>query len=284
MRIGNNPLRFEPAPYQMKDIVFLVVTHIPDTTNEYHKDRMEVVKTCLQTMRDNSKRDHTFIVWDNESKEEFAGWLRYVFEPDVLVLSKNVGKNNARAAAINMLPLGSIVCYSDDDVYFYDNWLNPQIELLNHFPGVSVVSGYPVRTQFRWGTENTIKWARANAKVKQGRLISEEYERDFCTSVGRDWQYHLDVTAKDIDHLIKYNGKEAYATAHHCQFIGYVATIRNHLWGDGMAMGDEKVTDIELDRAGLRLCTTKRYVRHIGNVLDDSFKELLNVGSVQEQV
>jgi hypothetical protein len=285
MRIGNNPLRFKPAPYEFKPVVCLVVVHLPDDDDTgYHAHRMDVVKTCLTTMRNGAKRDHTFFVWDNGSSIWFREWLEFEFKPDMLMLSPNIGKNPARASAIQMLPLGTIVAYSDDDIFYYDNWLTPQIDLLNHFPNVACVSGYPVRTQFRWGVENTLKWARENAKVKQGRFIPTEWEKDFCVSIERDWQYHLDYTEKDIDFKIIYEGKEAYATAHHCQFIGYAVNILPALHHDNLAMSDEKRFDTEMDRHGLRLCTTQRYARHIGNVLDDSFKELLNAASLQEQV
>lgn len=285
MRIGSNPLRYKPAPYTFKNIVLLVVTHLPcEEQAGYHTQRMEVVKTCLTTMRERCNRDVTMMVWDNDSKSEFRDWLQHIFEPDILIMSQNIGKNPARAFAVNMMPLSSIVAYSDDDMYYYDNWLNPQIEILNHFPNVSVVSGYPVRTQFRWGNEHTMKWARENGTVTQGRFMPEQWERDFCASIGRDYEnYHIGYTLKDVDYKVKYEGKEAYLTSHHCQFIGYAATLRNHLYTDNMAMSDERTTDIELDKAGLRLCTTQRLCRHIGNVLDDSFKEQ-DAERLQEQV
>ena len=276
MRTQHNPLRAQPAPYIIKDTVLLVVTHLPcEEEPGYHKDRMDVVKTCLTTMRERAGRKHTFFVWDNGSNETFRDWLRHIFEPDILVESKNIGKNQARAAAISTLPLGSIVAYSDDDIYFEENWLQPQIELLLHFPNVSAVSGMPIRTMMRWGNENTLKWAKENAKLEQGRFIPKEWEFDYADSIGRDHDTQIEYTLKDIDYRITYEGRKAYAHAHHAQFIGYTVKIlpamRESLDG---AMPDEKPTDIMLDRAGLRLCTTERYCRHIGNVLDDSFNAI----------
>src|SRR5574342_567579 len=153
MRVGNNPLRAEKAPYQFKDIIFLVVTHLPDM-EDYHSNRFEVIKTCLQTMRERSQKEHTFMVWDNGSNRNFKIWLEEEFSPDVLILSRNIGKNQARANAIRMMPLSSIVCYSDDDIYYYDNWLKPQIKLLHHF-NAQLVTGYPLRVMFRWGIDHT---------------------------------------------------------------------------------------------------------------------------------
>lgn len=274
MRIGHNPLRFKEAPYHHKDIVFVVVTHVPcEEQPGYHAERQEIVKLCLQSMRENAHRDHTFMVWDNDSKSEFRDWLQHIFEPDILVMSKNIGKNNARAAAIQSVPLGSIVCYSDDDILYYDNWLSPQLEILNHFPNVAAVSGYPLRVMFRWGCENTIRWASENKLLKQGRFIPNEWEKDYCSSIQKDYQKHIEDTLKEIDYKITYEGKEAYATAHHCQFVGYAVKLIQAMQFDNAAMGDEKPLDIMLDKIGLRLCTTQRLARHMGNILDDNLKQ-----------
>ena len=275
MRTQHNPLREQAAPYEIKETVLLVVTHLPcEQEPGYHKDRMEVVQTCLTTMRERAGREHTFFVWDNGSNETFRDWLRHIFEPDILVESHNIGKNQARAAAIGALPLDTIVAYSDDDIYFEENWLAPQLDLLVTFPHVAAVSGMPIRTMMRWGNENTLKWAREHAKVKQGRFIPQEWEFDYADSIGRSHEDQIQITLKDTDYKIQYEGREAYAAAHHAQFIGYVVKVlpamRASLYG---AMPDEKPTDIMMDRTGLRLCTVKRLCRHIGNVLDESFKQ-----------
>lgn len=73
---------------------------------------------------------------------------------------------------------------------------------------------------------------------------------------------------------MRYNGMEAYCTAHHCQFIGYAKTLQRAARYDGEAMGDEKIIDNTLDSLGLRLATTERLTRHIGNVIDESIRSL----------
>ncbi len=171
-----------------------------------------------------------------------------------------------------MLPPGTIVCYSDDDILYHPNWLNPQIELLNHFPNVATVSGYPIRSMFRMGNANTIAWAEKSATVKRGQFIPREWEDDFARSVGRDPQQHVQMTVKDFDTKIVYNGKEAYAQAHHAQFIGYQVKIAQAMYFDGRALHDEHPFDIEMDKLGLRLCTTERLCRHMGNVLDEKLR------------
>lgn len=269
-----NPLRFQPAPYAMKDIILLVVTHLPDNDDTgYHARRFEVVKTCLTSMRERAGREHTFMVWDNQSGDIFRNWLYNEFQPDVTIFSKNIGKNQAREKAIRMMPLSSIVCYSDDDFYYYDNWLSPQIKLLNHF-GAQLVTGYPCRMMFRWGCENTINWSNKHGKLEKGLFIPEQWERDYAISIGREPDFHMQEYSKeDMDYRVSYNGSQAYCHGHHAQFIGYVAKLLPGLTSDGLAMSDEKTFDIAQAKLGLRLATTERLCRHMGNVIHDELRQ-----------
>lgn len=279
MRVGQNPNKnlIVDGYYP---VVLAVVTHLPNSTTAYHSRRFEVIQNCLKTMRAGAGVDHTFIVWDNGSIPQLQNWIENEFKPDIFVKSANIGKINARTSMAGMVHPESIFCYSDDDMLFYDNWLKPQIDLLENFPNVSVVTGYPVRTAFRWGIENTKKWAMENARFELGRFIPQEWEDDFALSVGRTPEWHKNYTKDDVDYRITYNGKQAYATAHHCQFISRAGTIAKMKYYDNYAMGGEKPFDIAMDNIGLRLATTQRVARHIGNVIDEKIKmELETIGA-----
>jgi hypothetical protein len=240
----------------------------------YHEHRLDVIKTCLTTMQEGAKTKHTLAVWDNGSCADLRDWLQAEFKPDVLILSGNIGKTAARTSLARMFHPRTIIGYSDDDMYFFDNWLAPQIELLKHFPNVSSVTGYPVRTSFRWGCENTIAWAKANGKLEVGRYLPREWEDDFAVSIGRNPEWHEQYSEQDQDYIVTYNGKQAYCTSHHCQFIANVEKIEKVLQYDSHAMADEKPFDIALDSIGLRLATTQRLTRHIGNVLDEKIRQI----------
>lgn len=269
MRVGNNPLKGGYAEMLPK-VVGIVITHLPNFTG-YHKDRFKVVQTCLNSMRDNAQMNISMCVYDNGSCPEFREWLQDEYRPDFLIFSENYGKSSARAAAVRMFQPGTILCVSDDDMYYYPGWLRPQLQLLKAFPHVGAVSGYPVRTQHRWGNENTLKWAAADpeCQIDYGRFIPDEWEYDFAISIGRSPADHVVMTAKDTDIRLSYRGKQAYATAHHCQFIAYAEKIADLVEWEWEAVPDEKIFDRAIDAAGLlRLTTTDRLVRHIGNILD----------------
>jgi hypothetical protein len=280
MRIGQNPLRNKRA-IPLPQIVACAITHLPNFKS-YHETRLEVIQTCLRTMRDNSDLSLSTYIWDNGSCLEFRDWLQFEYKPDFLTLSPNIGKASARSSIVRAFPPETVVCVTDDDMYFYPGWLGPQLELLNGFPNVGVVSGYPVRTQFRWGVKSTLEWARNNANLKIGEFIPDEWDRDFCDSIGRDYTWHRNYTKDDKDALIEYKGLKAYATAHHCQFICKAGAIDYIVQWDGETMSDEKKFDNAIDSEGfLRLTTIQRLTQHIGNVLDEKFKiQELNYGII----
>lgn len=271
MRVGQNPLRNSPAE-SFKDVVLCMVTHLPNLEG-YHAERLEVVQTCLKSMVEHANMDHSLAIWDNGSCDLFREWAQDELRPDVFIQSFNAGKTAGRTSLVRMIPPKKIVCYSDDDIYFYPDWLAPQIDLLKNFPNVASVTGYPVRTAFRWGCNNTKAWAANNGELESGKLIPKQWEDDFAVSIGRDPQWHKDYTEKDIDFRVTYKGRQAYCTSHHCQFIAWSEVVSRVLSFDNRAMGDERIFDDVLDQLGLRLATTQRYTRHIGNVIHDELRQ-----------
>jgi hypothetical protein len=275
VREGRNPNYFVPIK-GYAPVVIGVVTHLPNQEG-YHKERFEVIQCSLETLRANAGADCEIFIWDNGSCASLKGWFINSFRPDYLMLSRNVGKSIGRASMANMLPDDTIVGYADDDMFYYPDWLSKQLEVLNTYPNVGTVSGWPVRTQFRFHNKSTIAWGKANAdKFERGRFISEQEDRDFCTAIGRDYEGHqVPYTQNDIDTKLTYKGVEVYATGHHCQFISRAGTIAPLLDYDEMAMSRERTFEEALDSAGLlRLTTFERNTRHIGNILDEELRQL----------
>ena len=269
MRVGHNPLRESkvtpPAPVQ-----FCIVTHLPNREG-YHSQRLDVIKLCLTSLRKHSGVGQINI-WDNGSCPVLLDWLQDEFRPDRLILSRNVGKIWAQNALIRMFPSDTLIGYSDDDVLFSPGFVEEQLTILQTYPNAACVSAAPIRTMQNWACASTLKWAQENAIVKVGRFIQESDERDYAISIGRDPDYHMQMTKDYKDHKITYNGVDALAISHHVQYMGYQKMLvkATETTYDGNAMGDMKPFDEALARAGLRLATPRRFVRHIGNVIDES--------------
>jgi glycosyltransferase involved in cell wall biosynthesis len=242
----------------------------------YHEDRLNVIKASLESMRANAGADCQIMVWDNGSCDKLLYWLKRSYQPDFLIQAPNMGKSIARASIVNMLPEKTVVGVADDDMFYYPDWLDMQLEILNTFPNVGTVSGWPVRTQFRFHNRFTLEWGqRFASSFERGRFISEQEEQDFCTSVERDYKWHKNYTKRDIDTKLSFRGVEAYATGHHCQWIGRAGKIAPLLHYSRKAMEDERIFEYAVDAAKLlRLTTVKRYTRHIGNKLDKELEAL----------
>ena len=101
------------------------VVHLPNFEG-YHKERFEVVKTSLLTMRENAGLNCQTLIWDNGSCHEFRDWLVNEYKPDFAVLGVNLGLSSGRAGILNMLPPKTIVAVADDDMYYYPNWYKAQ--------------------------------------------------------------------------------------------------------------------------------------------------------------
>lgn len=269
MRIGQNPNRHADLP-PFPRIVALVVTHLPDLSHPYHKTRFDVLRHSFKTLTDNigvAPEDYDLIVWDNGSCEEVRDWLRGF--TCKLFLSCNIGKMNALKFALSGLPPETIVAYGDDDIEYFPGWLAPQIQILETFPNVGAVTGWPVRIASKWGISSALRFGAEHAEMTQGRFIPREWEMDYCDSIGRDATSYEAATWGVPDVKIRYKGVEALATCQHCQFVGYAGRLAPLIQRTDKAMIDEIQFDEAIDKSGyLRLATVERLTRHIGNVLE----------------
>jgi len=233
MRLGQNPNKNTVVQPRAR-VVVLVITHLPSVEG-YHAGRFDVVKRSFETLITNmGGLDHQLIVWDNGSSDLLIEWL-VKHGIHKFVLSENVGKTNALKSIMRMLPPDTILAYGDDDIEYFPNWLAPQIEILETYPNVGVVTGWPVRIASKWGEKSVEKlfgdaWGKpkvqinspfGNWLIETGRFIPDEWERDYCESVGRNYTEYAMSTNLLADTRITYKGIQTYATSQHCQFVCY---------------------------------------------------------------
>ena len=171
MRVGNNPLRGQRVT-GYAPVILSAITHLPNQEG-YHERRLEVVKRSLTTMRKHASGDFEVLIWDNGSCSALLSWLRRYYKPDYLVESKNIGKTSARASIARMLPENTLIALGDDDIYYYPGWLEAHLEIIDTYPNVGTVSGWPVRTQFRFHNHSTIDFALRLNILEKGRFISD---------------------------------------------------------------------------------------------------------------
>jgi hypothetical protein len=174
-----------------------------------------------------------------------------------------------------MMPHATVIGVADDDMFYYPGWLKAHLDVLSNYPNVGTISGWPVRTQFRFHNSATLAWGRRYAqKFERDKFISEQEDMDFCTSIGRDYKYQVQYTRNDYETRMLFRGIETYATGHHCQWMGIAGVVAPYTLYTQEAMADERPFEQMIDQAGLlRLTTYKRYTRHIGNVLDKELED-----------
>lgn len=263
MRVGTNPLKTIKETIEAPRISCGVVTHYTD--NNYHADRMTIVRRCLNSIT--AAHPDEFIIWDNGSTPDFRLMLRE-YSPDVLIESVNVGLDRAKHNLFE-LARGDIFCYSDDDVFHEVGWLAAQLEILETYPNVGVVSGSPQRSHFEWACDsNAVLSSKYNMAVTKGRLIPDEYEREYCLSIGCKCGRHEKAYIGREDVLLEYKGVKAWAHGHHFQFTCYREAMKPYFTANNYYMHPAKDIDVNIDKAGfMRLTTYKRTVYHMGNKL-----------------
>ena len=277
MRVGRNPLTSAQVNKRGKVIVSMI-THLPNNWQQYHHNRWDIIALSIHSMIKHAGVPFHLAIWDNGSHPAFREWLRDTVQPNTLVLSENVGKSVARKALFGMFEPDTIMAMADDDMFYFPNWLKEQIDLLYYFdvanPKVGTVTGYPVRTSFRWANDSAQKFANTYGELIPGHYVKAEWDADFCLSIGRDYEHHKKTSGDIVEYKIKFNEREALAVGHHCQFVCINGRISPLLKFDLGAMEDEKPFDKAVDMNYMRLCTPERYTMHMGNVLDDKLLSL----------
>ena len=277
-RLGMNPQRgkayLEPPPA----ITLTMITHFPYDAG-YHKRRMEVMELSLNSMIKGARDvDYEIGIFDNgscrawtERLDHFvsSGYIDWVWKSH-----QNIGKPNA----LRMLLSGvqsDIIAYSDDDILFYEDWLSVQLALLRSWPNAVKVSGVPVKSLFpHYLIQADYEFAgnmerEVTAEVAKGTW-PEHWLASDAMGRGISLEHYLKLHGEDDEIKLNYKDVSAWGHGHHCQLVGYRATLRDFFpLATDQKMGQMREWDNALQDSGLyQLTTLDRTARHIGNVLD----------------
>jgi hypothetical protein len=279
-RIGMNPARHRKTDYQPAEVTVAVLVYIPHLSG-YWEHRFDVLRLCFSTLLQHTEVPFDLLVFDNACCDEVKTYLQELQESGavryVLTSSENIGKLGALRLISGAVP-GKIIAYTDDDTFFYPGWLAAHLDILKSFPNVGMVSGSPERTLFDHGIESNLQYAseRSDVTLTYGKTIPEIWEREWATSLGKNVPAFLAEVEKLEDIILEQNGKKAYATACHNQFIMPKEVAVKFLQGEwtGRLMGGMNEFDNAVDEAGyLRLTTMDRTTRLIGNLVSPAMAE-----------
>ncbi len=272
MRIGQNPAKFVKDVARPERITVAVLNYIPFLSG-FYADTLEVLKVCLERVRETADLPFDLLVFDNGSCEEARQYLLDEHQAgriQFLILSeKNLGKGGAWNMILAGSP-GEIIAYADSDVYFYPGWLSRSVQILETFPRVGMVTARPFRTREDFYS-CTVEWGSQTEGVvlEHGALIPFETFREFDLTLGQsdaEIRTHYDQTE---DVRLTYQGVQAFAGASHWQFVTYKSIIQEFLpFQMDRPMGQVRQLDQRMNEAGyLRLMVSDPLAQNMSNTL-----------------
>ena len=273
MRIGQNPAKSIDHVPQPARVTVAVVVYIP-FLHGYYAQSLDVLKTCLSSLWENTPQPYDLLVFDNASCSEVRSYLQDAQQSGqiqyLLLSDRNVGKGGAWNMIFQGAP-GEIIAYADSDVYFYPGWLESTLKLLEVFPNVGMVTSRPLRTPEKYAT-STLEWARRTpgVELEQGQFMSWEIYQEHTDSLGVAVTQAREWYESTYDWRIHFGAVSAYAGAAHFQFVAYKTVLQSVTpFSMDRPMGQVRTLDEKLNEQGcLRLGTVERLVRHLGNTID----------------
>ncbi|MGE5223095.1 MAG: glycosyltransferase family A protein [Omnitrophica WOR_2 bacterium] len=282
-RIGMNPARHVHSDYVPARVTAVMITYLPHLEG-YFRHRFDVLRLSLTSLLTNTSMPCDFMVFDNGScgpVVDYLGELRDRGSLHYLILSgANIGKIGAFQIVFNAAP-GQIIAYTDDDILFYPDWLEQHFHILEAFPRAGMVSGAPVRNAATYAVravQEAIDLNDSGVTYRKERCIPDEWEEDWALSTGRDPEQHRLKMRERQDTVLCSQGVEAIAGSNHFQFAARKAVLLQAMQQNwtGKLMGQMVELDNAIDGLGyLRLSTTGRYARHLGNALSPALAEEL---------
>lgn len=275
MRIGQNPAKYVREVVKPARITVAVLNYIPFLSG-YYAEMLDVLKTCLDSIRQSADLPFDLMVFDNGSCKEVCDYLNLEKENgkiQFLILSdKNLGKGGAWNIIFGSAP-GEIIAYADNDCFFYKGWLSKSVQILETFPNVGMVTARPYRTPKEF-LSNTIKWAEETPSVRMeiGKLVPFPVLHEFNLSLGQSEEAsnHFIETTEDIK--LTLNGVSAFAGGSHWQFTTRKDTISKFLpFNMERPMGQVRQLDERMnDACLLRLMCTTPLVMNMSNSLKNN--------------
>lgn len=272
MRVGQNPAKYVKDVARPAKVTVAVLNYIPFLSG-FYSETLDVLKVCLNSLRENTEVEFDLMVFDNGScseardflmNEQAEGRIQY------LILSeKNLGKGGAWNMILSGAP-GEIVAYTDSDALFYKGWLENCLKILETYPNVGMVTARPFRTKEEYITE-TVSWGNQNpdVKVEKGNFIPWEVFREFDLSLGQteeEIRQHYESTS---DVQLTYQGVSVIAGASHWQFVAKKEVLAKFLpFNMDRPMGQVRLLDQRMNEAGyLRLMPAEPYAMNMSNTL-----------------
>jgi glycosyltransferase involved in cell wall biosynthesis len=272
MRAGQNPAKSVKEVAQPARITVAVLNYIP-FLGGFFSEMLDVLKTCLNSIRETADLPFDLLLFDNGSCDEVC---QYLIEEKkngriqyLLLSEKNLGKGGAWNMILNGAP-GEIITYTDNDCLFYPGWLSESVKILETYPNTGMVTARPFRTPPEFFTK-TIEWGERTegANVEYGDFVPFDVLNEFNLSLGQSEDFSRNFIRDSRDVRLTYRGLSAFAGSSHWQFTAYKRVMAQFLpFQMDRPMGQVRQLDQRINEMGLlRLMTEKPLAMNLSNTL-----------------
>lgn len=285
MRVGQNPAKLGVPAYKPHRLGIATIVYIPSQEG-YFAQALDVFRYHLASVHQYTPEPFNYLVFDNgsctEVKRELeslheAGWI------DWLILSEhNLGKTGALNVILGGMP-NEWICYADSDMLFRAGWLEASWKIVDSFPNIGMVGAQVVFPDWEEDKGNTMFRQTQDPRfhfdqVKPEAWILDEYCRGRGIQGERE-QFYRNMLLDRVTNVE--TGVQAFLGGNsHQQFLAPRKVLQEILplpATQQLSRHEDTYQDVELDRRGyLHLTTTRPYLYHMGNTIDDILRPELD--------
>ena len=278
MREGVNPEKFKGEKNKLKQHRVLVVFHIPNLQEDYYKESLKVLDSCLHSLVNTVNFETTNITLiNNNSIEEVEDIVEKYLNKNEIDKYIKYSENRGKVYAVTNEVRGvfeEFVTITDCDVLFFSGWEQNVFDIFKNYPQAGVVS--PLPSQYSSFNSNASVFSDhfIYGSIKYDKVVEDE---------------DIDLYLRGVNNMAlinkkgKFNWKEKqyYLLGKIKAVIGanhFVATYRSIVFKNESKFPEIKFEngyekefiDTLADKKGLyRLSTIKTYAYHIGNKMDE---------------
>lgn len=286
MRIGENPTKFvrkhqhlATIPVKVPEkITACTVTYVPNLIG-YYEDGLNILRLTLRALRKNTSLPFDLMVFDNGSCPEVIEFLLNLQQENVIQWLVLSSENMKKLGAWNHLftaAQGDYVYYFDSDIYHFPNWLEGMMATLNAFPSAGMVGAFHNISSKHVDGSVAIVRRDQEIKLERGSFIPEDKLLEIGRSLGTDPDDFLRKKSEAGQYRVTRGSDQAYLGVSHCQFLVRSRSLRQLFpqppdWA--LSNKDKDFDRLTEEHGWLRLTSTQNYVYHLGNVLEERWRE-----------
>tara|TARA_R100000935_G_scaffold50402_1_gene76267 strand:+ start:13791 stop:14774 length:984 start_codon:yes stop_codon:yes gene_type:complete len=280
MRKGVNPEKLKGLLNRKFLHRVIIPVYIPNSSEDYYKESIEVFDTCLNSLFNTINIDITAVTIINNSSPFFRVDEVIDYYKSKGLIEKYVSYNDNKGkvhAVINEArsSFEKFITVADADVLFMNGWEKAVFDIFSNYLKAGVVSPSPSPHLALYKNSSIFFNQYLKGKIRYGKIIDDEVCDLFLYGMGNadlfnrpkhnfSWKekhYYLDQPVKAV------LGAGHFIATYRREILEFNSQFPEMKFKKGY---EEFYLDDPSDKLGLyRLSTFKTYAYHIGNKMDD---------------